>query len=309
MNWFPPIPARTLRAMHRRLRGYAGLALVVALWPLTGVHAAPIPVVAAESTYGAIAQAIGGPYVQVSSIIQNPNVDPHQFEATPQTARHVAHAAIVVMNGLGYDDWMRKMLAANPAPGRVVIVAAALDPALVMSDQNPHVFYDSRVGALVARRLANLLQQADPTHAADFKRNLQAFEQRLRQVDGAVRRLAALHPGLAVLATEPVYGYMLRQLGWRSLGETFQFNVMNGTEPAPRVVARYEDELRLHRVALLVYNSQVSDPLTVRMRDIARQSGIPRVGVSEFAPPGMDYPDWLLSSLHAVRQTLAEGGR
>lgn len=309
MNGFPPSPARTLRALHRRLLGCAGLVLVAALWPLAGAHAAPIPVVAAESTYGAIAQAIGGPFVQVSSIIRNPNVDPHQFEATPQTARHVAHAAIVVMNGLGYDDWMRKMLAANPAPKRVVIVAAALDPALLMPDQNPHVFYDPRVGALLARRLATLLQQADPAHAADFKRNLQAFEQSLQRVDGAARRLAAQHPGLAVLATEPVYGYMLRQLGWRSLGDTFQFNVMNGTEPAPRVVARYEDELRLHRVALLIYNNQVSDPLTVRMRDIARQSGIPTVGVSEFTPPGMDYPDWLLSSLRAVRQTLAEGGR
>ncbi|SCC91618.1 putative ABC-type metal ion transport system, periplasmic component [Thiomonas sp. X19] len=309
MTLIVPLTTRTLRAMAGRLCGDVGLALLAALWPLASAHAAPIPVVAAESTYGAIAQAIGGPYVQVSSIIQNPNVDPHQFEATPQTARSVAHAAIVVMNGLGYDDWMRKMLAANPAPKRVVIVAAALDPALVMPDQNPHVFYDPRVGALVAQRLAALLQQADPAHAADFKRNLQAFEQSLRQVDGVVRQLAAQHPGLAVLATEPVYGYMLRQLGWRSLGDTFQFNVMNGTEPAPHVVARYEDELRQHRAALLVYNSQVSDPLTQRMRDIARQSGIPTVGVSEFAPPGMGYTAWLLSSLHAVQQTLAKAGR
>ena len=99
------------------------LTWVLALLAVTGLaHAAPIPVVAAESTYGVIAQAIGGPYVRVTSIIRNPNVDPHQFEASPATARTVAQAAIVVMNGLGYDDWMRKLLAANPANDALTLV-------------------------------------------------------------------------------------------------------------------------------------------------------------------------------------------
>lgn len=301
---------RLLRRVAAAGVAVSASALGAGLVPLA--HAAttvPITVVAAESTYGVIAQAIGGADVRVTSIIQNPNVDPHQFEASPQTARIVARADIVVMSGLGYDDWMRKMLAANPAPRRAVIVAAALDPALVMANDNPHVFYDPRIGALVAQRLAALLQQVDPAHAADFAHRLQTFEQGLRQVDAAARQLAAQHPKLAVTATEPVYGYMLRKLGWASLGNTFQFNVMNGTEPAPAVVARYEDNLRQHRVALLIYNRQVSDPLTQRMRDIARASGIPTVGVDEFVPPGMGYAPWLLASLHAIQQALVRGGR
>ncbi|OIQ89075.1 manganese ABC transporter substrate-binding lipoprotein precursor [mine drainage metagenome] len=293
--------------MCKNIAVAAGLWLAGALLALA--QAAPIAVVAAESTYGVIAEAIGGPYVRVTSIIRNPNVDPHQFEASPATARAVAQAAIVVMNGLGYDDWMRKLLAANPAPGRAVVVAAALAPALVMADRNPHVFYDPRVGKLVASRLAALLAKRDPTHAADFARNLQTFEQGTLQVETAARRLSAQYPKLAVTATEPVYGYMLRLLGWHSAGEAFQFNVMNGTEPSPSVVARYQDALRQRRVALLIYNKQVSEPLTQRMRDIARQAGVPTVGVDEFVPPGTGYAAWLLDSLQAVRQALAKGAR
>ncbi len=283
------------------------------LWLLSAMFAcalaAPVPVVAAESTYGTIAQAIGGPYVRVTSIIQNPNVDPHLFEASPQTARTVARAAVVIMNGLGYDAWMRGMLAANPKPGRVVLIAAELGAPIVMANKNPHVFYDPRVGLLVAQHLARHLETLDPVHASDFQRNLQAFTQSLQPVDAAIARLRARHPHLAVTATEPLFDYMLSRLDWKSLGEAFQLNVMNGTEPTPRVVAHYEDNLRHRRVALLIYNRQVSDPLTQRMRDAARARGIPTVGLDEFAPPGTGYAQWLLVSLRAVQEALHKDAR
>lgn len=267
-------------------------------------NAAPIPVVAAESTYGVIAQAIGGPYVAVDSIIRNPNVDPHEFEASPRIARRVADASIVLLNGIGYDTWMSRMLAANPAPRRQVIVAAQLDRARVMADGNPHVFYDTRIADAVAARLAVLLAQADPAHAASFQRNLRDFRSGLARVDARAASLRAAYPGLRVTATEPVYGYMLRALGWRSLGQTFQFDVMNDTEPAPAVVARYEDDLRNGQVELLIYNRQVSDPLTQRMQNLAKSLGVPTVGVDEFVGPSMGYVSWLLNSLDAVRAAL-----
>ena len=122
----------------------------------------------------------------------------------------------------------------------------------------------------------------------------------LAQVDARVAQLRLGHAGLRVTATEPVYGYMLRALGWISLGNTFQFNVMNGTEPAPAVVARYEDDLRQRHVALLFYNRQVSSPLAQRMQQVAASAGIPGVGVDEFVRPGMGYAQWLLAGLDAA---------
>ncbi len=280
------------------------------LAPLAGAATTPLQVVAAESTYASIAQAIGGDQVRVTAIIQNPNADPHAFEASPQAARLVATARVVVYNGLGYDDWMRQMLQASPAPGRQVIMAAALAGDLILPDRNPHVFYDTRVARRVATRLAALFEADDPLHRALFAANLVRFAHALDGVDSSIGALAGRHPRLTLAATEPVFGYMIHRLGWVSLGATFQLNIMNGTEPAPAVVAHFEDSLRAHRAALLIYNRQVSQPLTTRMRAVAQAAGIPEVGVDEFVPPGMDYPTWLHTSLAAVaRAADASHGR
>ncbi len=287
------------------------LLYLVFLLPLSllfarGAQAAPISIVAAESTYGVIAQVIGGDQVKVHSIISNPNVDPHSFEATPAVARKVAKARIAILNGIGYDDWMSKMLAANPAPQRQVIVAAELDPALIMADRNPHVFYDPLVALKVAEKLAQLLEQDDPAHRQVFAANLQRFKAQLNRLNEAQAALKKQYPQLEVTATEPVVGYLLRQLGWSSLGEKFQFDVMNDTEPSPAEVARYEDNLRQHKAALLFYNRQVTDPLTDRLRKIALASGVPVVGVDEFVPPKTGYVQWQLQTLAAIKRALGK---
>lgn len=278
--------------------------LVLGLLLAAVAQAAPVSIVAAESTYGVIAQSIGGDRVAVDSIISNPNVDPHSFEATPAVARKVARAQIVLLNGLGYDDWMDKILAASPAPNRLVIIAAQLDPSRILPDKNPHVFYDPQVALRVAQRLAAALQRLDPAGAALFARNLQAFEADLARLTQAQATLRKLHPGLKVTATEPVAAYLLRQLGWISLGEKLQFDLMNGSEPSPAEVARYEDDLRQHKVSLLLYNRQVSDPLTKRLRALATTSGVPVVGVDEFVPPRTSYVQWQLQTVRAIGQAL-----
>ena len=294
--------------MKPRVLLYSLLMLLsLSLLPAHAAQAVPISVVAAESTYGVIAQEIGGAQVKVDSIIHNPNVDPHSFEATPAVARQVAKAQIVLFNGIGYDDWMSKMLAANPSPHRQVIVAADLDRALILPDHNPHVFYDPLVVVKVAEKLTQLLQQADPAHRQTFAGHLQRFKVQLARLTDAQAALAKRHPRLKVTATEPVVGYLLRQLGWVSLGEKFQFDVMNDTEPSPAEVARYEDNLRQHNVALLFYNRQVTDPLTDRLRALARASGVPVVGVDEFVPPNTSYAQWQMQTLAAIEHALGSG--
>jgi zinc/manganese transport system substrate-binding protein len=273
------------------------------------VQAAPISVVAAESTYGVIAEAIGGDLVKVDSIIKNPNVDPHLFEADPTVARRVAGAQVVVMNGIGYDDWMPKLLAANPTGQRQVVVVAEIAPFLIMADKNPHIFYDPRVGLLTASRLAELFARLDPAHAAQFRANLEQFANSLLQVYSTAQQVMTAHPSLTVTATEPVVGYMTRLLGYRSINEHFQFDVMNNSEPSPKEVAGYEDSLRRHRAAVLFYNQQVTDPLTKRIQGIAKSSGVPVVGVDEFVPPQTSYGRWLVETLQRLDKALpAPGG-
>src|ERR1700758_5536239 len=72
-----------------------------------------IEVVAAENFWGNIASQVGGSHVHVTSIIVDPNADPHAYEPTTQDARTVADAQYVIYNGVGYDPWMDKLLQAN----------------------------------------------------------------------------------------------------------------------------------------------------------------------------------------------------
>lgn len=278
----------------------------VVLWAGTAdaAQSEPVAVVAAENSYGVIAQAIGGKYVDVFSIIKNPNTDPHEFEADPPVARRVARARIVLLNGIGYDTWMEKLLAANPASGRQVVIAAALDPHLVMADQNPHIFYDPRVALLTAARLARLFSQDDPAHAAIFRQNLERFSKSLLQVYAGMQSVIAGHPALTVTATEPVFGYMLRLLGYDSVNRKFQFNVMNNTEPSPAEIVRYSNSLRQHKVSVLFYNKQVNDPLMQTIKTIARQAHIPIIGVDEFVPPNTGYVQWQVDTLSTLEAAL-----
>src|ERR1700749_4333374 len=83
---------------------------------------APVRVVAAENFYGDLVQQLGGAHVAVTSILSNPNDDPHLFEASPDTAKALTDAKVVIVNGVDYDPWMEKLLSANKAPGRQEIL-------------------------------------------------------------------------------------------------------------------------------------------------------------------------------------------
>lgn len=289
------------------VRFWRSVVLAIVLTVLSqgaAVAFAAVPVVAAESTYGVVAKAIGGEWVQVNSIIRNPNTDPHGFEATPAVARDVAHARLVVMNGLGYDAWMQKMLAADPVAGRRTVVAADAASGRVLPDRNPHIFYDAPAMLLVAERIAFELAQCDPAHAAVFTENLATFRQAIAAFNRRVEALRQTTPGLVAAATEPVYGYMFHALGWRNEGSAFQIAEMNDTEPSPAAVARFDDQLRAGNVKLLVYNDQVSSAVTRRLLAVAHGAGVPTVGVAEFVPPGLDYVKWQNQTLDAVEHAL-----
>ena len=79
---------------------------------------AKIPVVAAENFYGDVVQQLGGDRVDVTSILSNPDQDPHLFEASPSVARALSTAALVIYNGVDYDPWMAKLLGTGPGAGQ-----------------------------------------------------------------------------------------------------------------------------------------------------------------------------------------------
>jgi len=266
-----------------------------------------IEAVGAENQYASVIAQIGGPYVAVSSIESNPNTDPHTFEVSPSAARLVANAALVVQNGLGYDAFMTKIEASSPSARRKVIVAQAVCH-LPNNTANPHLWYSPATMPAVARVVANDLSALEPSHRAYFAARVRAFDDSLRPWLAAIARLKARFHGAAVASTEPVADDLLQAAGLRNRTPwTFQADVMNGVDPAPEAVSLVERLFSSHEVKALVYNEQVTDPLTSSLRGLARAQHIPIVGVYETMPtPGYTYATWMLAEVSALTRALAD---
>jgi zinc/manganese transport system substrate-binding protein len=288
---------------------HAAVALLTAVLVVLGSGPAPaadkIAIVAAENMYGDVAAQIAGNDASVTSLIDNPAQDPHLFEASPSAVRRIADARIVIVNGVDYDPWIEKLLQANPNPNRIVISAAKLMGR--KPGDNPHLWYDPATMPRVAEAVTATLSAADPAHAADYATNLNALLVSLKRIDARVAALRGKYQGTPVTATEPVFGPMAQALGLVMRNERFQIAVMNGTEPSAQDLAAIERDLAQHRVKALFYNTQVSDALATRLRELAKTASIPVVGVTETLPAGTHVQNWLLSELDATDKAL--GGK
>jgi len=264
-----------------------------------------IVAVGAENQYADVIAQVGGRYVQVSAIMSNPGTDPHTFEASIAVARQIGAARLVVQNGLGYDAFMNLIENATPNPGRTILDVQRLLN-LPDSTPNPHLWYDPATMPKVADAIAAGLTAIQPSHAAYFYANARAFTASLRPLADALAGFRAAYPGAPVATTEPVADYLLRAAGAANLTpRTFQADVMNGVDPSPQDVATERALLAGHKVKALVYNEQVTDPLTESLITLADQNHIPVVGVYETMPaPGYDYQSWMLAETTALRQAV-----
>ena len=233
----------------------AALALLLAA-PLPGSAAAPINVVAAENFYGDVAQQIGGPDVKVTSILSNPDQDPHLFEASPSVARSLSAARVVIYNGIDYDPWMEKLLGAARSQVRTEIVVA--DLAGRKAGDNPHIWYDPTTMLKLAQTLTDDLDKTDPAHQADYQQRLSRFQRSMQLVQAKIAALHSRLQGTPATATEPVFGYMFAGLLGldRCTTMKFQTAVMNNTEPSAGRCRRLRATIsRTHKVKVMLYNS------------------------------------------------------
>jgi zinc/manganese transport system substrate-binding protein len=262
-----------------------------------------IRIVAAENFYGDVAQQLTGPKASVTSVISNPDQDPHLFEASPSVARGLAAASIVVYNGADYDPWMPKLLAASRSAGRKVIVVANL--VRKKPGDNPHIWYEPMTMPVYARALTAAAAERDPANAADYDQRLRAFLASLQPLEAKVAGLRGQFAGTPVTATEPVFGYMAEALGFKMRNERFQLAVMNNGEPRPSDVIAFENDLRKRDVRLLFYNSQATSAAAQRLLRMAEQSKVSVVGVTETEPLGKNYQTWIMSELDAIDVALS----
>ena len=149
----------------KQIAAIIGFLLALTSGPAVQAAGGKVAVVAAENFYGDVARQIGGDRVAVTSIMNNPDQDPHLFETTPTTVRQIGEAEIVIENGADYDPWMDKILGAAARSGRTVINVARL--VSKKAGDNPHLWYDPATMPAAARALADDGAKADPAHKAD----------------------------------------------------------------------------------------------------------------------------------------------
>ena len=284
------------------------LGLVLSFWPLTARAVnARIAVVAAENFYGDVAHQIAGDQADVTSIMSNPDQDPHLFEVSPQIARDIAAAQVVVYNGIDYDAWMDKLLASSPKSGRTAIVAA--DLVHKKAGDNPHLWYDPPTMPAVAEALTSAFTAANPAGKRIYEGRFKAFQSSLEPMNRKIAEMRAKYAGVSVTASEPVFGYMAAALGLKMRNERFQIAVMNDTEPTASDVAAFENDLKNHKVRVLFYNKQASDNVVLHLIKLAQSSNIPVVGVTETSPPRLSYQEWMLTQLDETEAALAKSAR
>lgn len=267
----------------------------------THAFAEPLRIVAAENFYGQIASQIGGNFVQVDSILNNPKQDPHLFSTSPATAKAMAKADIIVYNGLDYDAWMEKLITASSQKKSVIVVADLVNK---KSGDNPHIWYDPNTMLVFATELTTRLSSLDAKHEKYFHQQLNLFKEHYQSLMTQIHHDKVKFKSASVIATEPVFNYMAEALGLKVLGTAFQLSVMNDTEPSAADIKDFQDQLTTHNAKVLIMNNQVSDPLTQRMQQIAEQVNIPCIGVSETQPPEQNYFTWMSSQLTALEKAL-----
>jgi zinc/manganese transport system substrate-binding protein len=261
-----------------------------------------VNVVASVNMWGDVARQVGGRHASVTSIIASPSDDPHLYASSPRDAARLARANLVVLNGLGYDDWAHKLLDASSSSKRhELTIADALKP----TGSNPHLWYDAPRLPDAARAIADALAAQDPRDKAYFHANASRFVASLTPLLDTIAAIENRHPGAPVAYTERVPQYLLDAAGLKvATPRAYAQAVEDGSEPNPGDVQRMNDLVSKRDVDALLYNAQAVTPATKRLRALATSSRVPVVPVTETLPPGLTFQRWQTDRARALLAAL-----
>ncbi|HLN17513.1 MAG TPA: zinc ABC transporter substrate-binding protein [Acidimicrobiales bacterium] len=282
-----------------RVVGLAGaMAVAVVAGPVgTGGANGPgsrvLSVVAAEDFWGSLAAQLGGRQVQVTSIVTDPNADPHEYETSALDARELAGADLVVVNGAGYDEWADKLLSAQPAAHRTVLTVATLLGKT--AGDNPHFWYDPAFVLRVVHRITADYEAIEPQERAYFAGRARTVQADLAPYRQHLAYIRAHFAGTKVASTETVFQYLAQYLQLDLVTPyAFMKSVAEGNDPPATTVATFERQIQAKAFKVLVYNNQTVTPLTGNLRAAAAAEGIPVVAVSETVQPAsVSFETWM----------------
>jgi zinc/manganese transport system substrate-binding protein len=287
-----------------------------------------VSIVASTDVWGDIASVVGGDRVNVTSIIDSPDKDPHEYEATARDQLALSRAAIVIENGGGYDPFIDTMLEAGDADPEIINavdlsgLAPAEDDHAAEEDHadeheasehghehiegfNEHVWYDLGTADAVAAEIAEKLTDLDPEGAETYTAGLADFRAQLAPVQAEVDRLHGVLEGQGVAVTEPVPVWLLSAMGLENrTPEAFSEAVEEDSDVPAATLNSVLELISDGSVSLLAYNDQTETGQTQLVRDAAASAGVPVVNFTETVPEGDGYADWMKGNVEAVADAL-----
>ena len=261
-----------LRGISRWL---AALCLVLA-WPTqnTAAITSPIRVVVSFSILGDIVRQIGAGDVAVTSLI-GPDSDAHVFEPSPDQARLLAQAQLFVINGLGFEGWLTRLIRSAQYRGPVIIATAGITPVTAIEagdatpSPDPHAWQDPSNAVLYADNIARALARSDPSHAEAYWERFRDYKARLEALDRQVRdELAAISAEKRrVITSHGAFAYYGKAYGVTFLAAE---GVSTDSEPSAKTIAELIRQIRREGIRAL-FLENITDPRLVE--ELARETG------------------------------------
>lgn len=268
-----------------------------------------LQVVAAENFWGSLAAQLGGDKVQVTSIISNPNTDPHDYEPKPTDARTVADARYVILNGTGYDSWAQKLVDANSVSGRTVLNVGKLVGQ--KEGDNPHLWYSPNYVTKAIDQITADYKKLDPANATYYdQRHTQLLTVNLKDYTKTIAAIKQKYHGTPIGATESIFVYLASSLGLKLLtSPSFMNEVSEGTAPTSGDKSNFDKQLSQKQIKVLVYNSQNSTPDVEALKKKAQDFGIPIVSFTEtLTPATASFQEWQTAQLNSLQDALNKAG-
>jgi zinc/manganese transport system substrate-binding protein len=258
-----------------------------------------VAVVASFSILADMAAVIGGERVSVRTLVP-PDGDAHVYQPTPADSRALAQAKLVVINGLGFEGWIDRLIAASGYRGLVVTASRGVSPlAGEHGAADPHAWQDARNGVLYVRAIADGLAEADPAGAGGYRARADVYAEQLAETDAWIRgELARIPPGRRrIITSHDAFGYFGRAYGVTFLAAQ---GVSSEYEPSAGDVAKLIRQIRGDKVKA-VFVENLRDQRLIR--EIASETGAVVGGTvysDALSPPGGPADGYLAMFRHNV---------
>lgn len=259
-----------------------------------------LTVITSLNSYGDIAEAVLGDAGSVTSVIANPDVDPHDFEPTPNTAKQYDQADVIISNGGGLDAWSEKFAKANQQ-AKSISISTLYN---YHEGDNEHFWYEPDLVEKLTKELVKTYSDLAPDHRRTFEDNARKYLAKMDKVTTLREELTKQLKGQAVLTTEPIFDPWLKAMGVKVLVPEFAFAVEEGQDPTPASIKAWGDAAKQHKAAAVIQNTQATSQLVDESVKAAKDAGMPIVQVSETKPADVNYIDWQYQQLEALKKAV-----